>query len=96
MLLVLGVASNSLAQSLSDPIRVDLNVYTPGTIPSGIGEPVREAARLAEEWERLHPGEKIKYQQIVTTGGGEGEWLKTQLLGGIAPEIIHQNAEIAW
>src|SRR3990172_3523056 len=77
------------------PIRVDLNLYTPGTVPAGIGKPVEEAARIAKEWEQLHPGKSVRYQQIVVTGGGEGEWLKTQLMGGIAPEILHQNAEIA-
>lgn len=81
-----------------DVIRVHLDVYNPGRIPAGIGEPVQEAARLAREWEALHPGKRIKFQPIVVAGesGSEGEWLKTQLLGEIAPEIIHQNAEIAW
>jgi ABC-type glycerol-3-phosphate transport system substrate-binding protein len=89
-------SQQSSETAFSKPIRVDLNVYTPGTIPSGIGKPVQQAARLAEEWEALHPGKKIRFQPVVATGGGEGEWLKTQLLGGIAPEILHQNAEIAW
>ncbi len=80
----------------SRPIRVDLNVYTPGTIPAGIGKPVEEAAKITQEWEQLHPGKAIRFQQIVAMGGGEGEWLKTQLIGRIAPEILHQNAEIAW
>ncbi len=89
-------APGSAPGSTIRPIKVDLNVYTPGTIPSGIGKPVEQADHLAHEWEELHPGKKILYQQVVSTGGGEGEWLKTQLIGGIAPEIIHQNAEIAW
>lgn len=80
----------------SHSICVDLNVYNPGTVPAGIGKPVEEAAKATHEWEKLHPGKTIKFQPTVTMGGGEGEWLKTQLLGGIAPEIIHQNAEIAW
>jgi ABC-type glycerol-3-phosphate transport system substrate-binding protein len=78
------------------PIRVDLNVYTPGMVPAGIGEPVKEAGLLAKEWEALHPGKQIKFQPVVSAGGGEGEWVKTQLLGGIAPEILHQNAEVCW
>ena len=78
------------------PIRVDLNLYTPGMIPQGIGEPNVLAREMADEWERAHPGYKIVFQQLINTGTSEGEWLKTQLLGGIAPEILTQNAEIAW
>ncbi len=77
-------------------IRIDLNVYTPGTIPQGIGDRNKVALDIAREWEERHPGRRIRFQQLINTGSGEGEWLKTQLLGGIAPEIINQNAEIAW
>jgi raffinose/stachyose/melibiose transport system substrate-binding protein len=77
-------------------IRVDLNIYTPGTIPQGIGDPVKMADTLAEEWEAARGGPRVKYQQLVNTGTSEGEWLKTQLLGGMAPEIISMNAEAAW
>ncbi|HOD50051.1 MAG TPA: ABC transporter substrate-binding protein [Candidatus Hydrogenedentes bacterium] len=77
-------------------IRVDLNVYNPGTIPSGIGEPNKVSAELAEEWQAKRKGPKIRYQPLINTGSSEGEWLKTQLIGGVAPEIIHMNAEIAW
>lgn len=79
-----------------DAIRVDLNIYTPGTIPQGIGERNKVALDIAREWEKQHAGRHIRYQQMINTGSGEGEWLKTQLLGGKAPEIVSQNAEIAW
>ncbi|MCL5269257.1 MAG: ABC transporter substrate-binding protein [bacterium] len=82
--------------SAATTIVTDLGIYFPGNIVAGIGEPLKVSTTLADEWMRLHPGKKIEYQQIVISGGGEGEWLKTQLMGGIAPEIIHQNAEIAW
>jgi raffinose/stachyose/melibiose transport system substrate-binding protein len=77
-------------------IRADLNVYTPGFVPMGFGEPVKVARELADVWETRHPGAKIQFQLQIATGTGEGEWLKTQLLGGIAPEIVHLNAEFAW
>jgi len=77
-------------------IRVEFNFYTPGMVPQGIGEPVKQARILADEWERLHPGKKIKYRMFLQTSNTEGEWLKTQLLGGIAPEIISMNAEVSW
>ncbi|HUW59749.1 MAG TPA: extracellular solute-binding protein [Candidatus Bathyarchaeia archaeon] len=77
-------------------IRVEFNFYTPGMVPQGIGEPVKKARELADEWERLHPGKKITYRMFLQTSNTEGEWLKTQLLGGIAPEIISMNAEVSW
>jgi raffinose/stachyose/melibiose transport system substrate-binding protein len=77
-------------------IRMDLGQYTPGTIPGGIGEPVQEARRVADEWERNHPGRRIHFQLMINTGTTEGEWLKTQLIGGIAPEIVTMNTEVAW
>ncbi len=77
-------------------IRMDLNVYNPGTIPVGIGEPNKVSAELAGEWHAIRQGATIRYQPLINTGSSEGEWLKTQLIGGVAPEIIHMNAEIAW
>lgn len=77
-------------------LRVDLNLYTPGTIPQGIGEPVRMATELAQEWRAQRGGRDIVFQQLINTGSSEGEWLKTQLIGGMAPEIVNMNAEVAW
>ncbi len=78
-------------------IRADLGIYAPGMIPAGIGEPNKLANIVADEWRERNPTRRpLQYLQTVRTGTSEGEWLKTQLLGGIAPEIIHQNAEIAW
>lgn len=84
------------APSGTKVIRVDLSQYTPGTIPGGIGEPVQESRRIADEWEKNHPGRRVKYQLMINTGTTEGEWLKTQLIGGIAPEIVTMNTEVAW
>ncbi len=105
--IVLTLATCRSGDGASDPqaartgrngsvLRVDLNVYTPGTIPQGIGEPVKIARELADEWEAAHPGKRIKYQQLINTGTSEGEWLKTQLIGGVAPEIMSLNAEVVW
>ncbi|HPO15655.1 MAG TPA: ABC transporter substrate-binding protein [Candidatus Hydrogenedentes bacterium] len=77
-------------------LRVDLSQYTPGMIPGGIGEPVKAARTVADAWEQLHPNCKVKYQLMVNTGTTEGEWLKTQLIGKIAPEIVTMNTEVAW
>lgn len=79
------------------PMKVDLGMYTPGIVPGGIGEENRVAEEIYQEWRAKRKGHPITYQQILgAVGGGEGEWLKTQLIGGIAPEILSQNAEVAW
>ncbi len=91
-----GIPKAQADTSSENAIRADLNLYTPGTIPQGIGEPVKAAQDLADIWEEAHRGKKIRFQQLVSAGNSEGEWLKTQLLGGVAPEIINQNAEVAW
>lgn len=50
---------------------------------------------VADEYEALHPDVSIQFQQIASLGGEE-EWIKTQLLGGIAPEIVSINTEMVW
>lgn len=77
-------------------IRMDFIVYNPGQVPGGVGEPVQESRNVADEWEAAHPGFEVRYLLIPQTAGAEGELLKTQFLAGNAPEILHQNAEIAW
>ena len=98
LLLLLCATGAAYGQSANAEklIRVDLGQYTPGTIPGGIGEPVQESRNIADEWEAAHPGSKIKYQLMINTGTTEGEWLKTQLIGKIAPEIVSMNTEVAW
>ncbi len=88
--------SGTSAPSAAKLIRADFGQYTPGMIPGGIGEPVREARNVADAWEKLHPGCTVKYQLMINTGTTEGEWLKTQLIGKIAPEIVTMNTEVAW
>ena len=79
-------------------IHVDLGVYNAGHRPAGIGENLVMADVIARAWEAEHPNRSIKYQvlSLLNVDSGEGEALKAQLLGGIAPEIIHLNAEVAW
>ena len=102
LLVVAGMAGGATSgEAVSVPvtpgrIRVDVQLYMPGSIPTGIGEPLKVARELADEWEHLHPNRKIQFEQLIQTGTSEGEFLTTQLMGGIAPEIINANAEIAW
>lgn len=71
-------------------------LYTPGTQPLGIGEPLRAMRDVADEWEKLHPGVRVQFAVQPTLGTTDGEWIKTQLLGGIAPDIVHMNVEVVW
>lgn len=75
---------------------VNLGMYNPeNKLP--MGEPLKMSRIVAEEYMKLHPDLNIKFTQHVNMGTSqEGEWLKTQLVGGIAPDIMAQNAEVAW
>lgn len=84
------------SKSSSRAIRVDLGQLTPGLTPQGIGEPNEMANVIADEWEAMNPDHEIEHITIVVTGSGGDEWLKTQLIGGVAPEILQQNAEVTW
>lgn len=94
--LVCAFSGPAAGQSGVKVIRADLSQYTPGNVPGGIGEPVQEARKVADVWEQAHPGCRVNYQLMINTGTTEGEWLKTQLIGKIAPEIVTMNTEVAW
>lgn len=75
---------------------INLGMYTPGT-KLAFGDPLQVSQTIADEYSKLYPTLNIQFvQQVAITGSQEGEWLKTQLVGGIAPDIINQNAEVAW
>lgn len=76
-------------------IRVEMGMYTDGAATT-MGERICESGKLAREWEALHPGFKIEFGLMVGGDSPEGEWIKTQLIGGTAPAFLHQNAEVAW
>lgn len=88
--------NQSKDSSRQNTLFVSIGIYTPGT-QLAFGEPLRASADIAAEYCRLHPGVNIRFlQSAYVSGSQEGEWLKTQLVGGIAPDIIGQNAEVAW
>jgi len=104
MLLILGISvsacstreQGSLSGDRKNTLFVSLGIYTPGTkLP--LGKPLQASRGVAQEYMRRHPETRIKFiQQVDISGSQEGDWLKTQLVGGIAPDIIQQNAEVAW
>ncbi|HEX9975362.1 MAG TPA: hypothetical protein VGD14_25140, partial [bacterium] len=75
---------------------MNLGIYTPGT-KLAFGDPLQASKIIADKYTQMHPEITIKFvQQVTISGSQEGEWLKTQLVGGIAPDIIAQNAEVSW
>jgi raffinose/stachyose/melibiose transport system substrate-binding protein len=99
LLLLLACTGHERAtdpKSRKNNIYITLGMYTPG-IKLAFSEPLSAAREVADRYSRLHPDINIKFvHQVAISGAQEGDWLKTQLIGGIAPDIIHQNAEVSW
>jgi len=71
--------------------------YRPGFTPQAIGSPNGAITEVAEEYMRLHPDVHIDFRVVGFQGDStEGEWIKPQLMEGIAPDIIGVNTEIVW
>lgn len=69
------------------------NTYMPGTIPAGIGEPLRALVDVAEEFVTKHPDTRVVFRNVPSQ---RREWLITQLASGAAPDIVAVNVEDAW
>ncbi len=78
-------------------IEVFTGFYTPGFVPHGIGDPLEMFRVVGKEYEALHPDTRIVFRkQPAVAGTVEGEWVRTQLVGGVAPEIVSINTESVW
>lgn len=73
-------------------------LYRPGDQPLGVGNRLRALRLIADEYENAHPDVSINFLFQVSVGGSgaEGEGMRTQLLGGVAPEIVNMNTEASW
>src|SRR5919202_3095873 len=87
----------ALPQARTKTIRVQ-GIYRPGSRPGGVGKPIHEMADVAKQWEARNPGYTIKFEPepVLAAGQDEAQWIKTQLLGGIAPDLFNFNQENAW
>lgn len=77
-------------------IRMTPGVYMPGQRPTGVGPRITELRRAIDAYQQLHPNVRII---LVPIGGAdivEGEYIKTQIMGGIAPDIVQINVEAVW
>lgn len=71
--------------------------YRPDYRPEGIGPKNKALREVAEEYMRLHPDVEINFRLIgMAADVSEGEWLVTQLMSGLAPEIVNINREVVW
>ncbi len=77
-------------------IRMIPGEYMPGRRPQGVGERLRELEKLVDEYERLNPDVRVVMQQVGGADLTEGEYIATQIMGGIAPDIVQINAEVVW
>ncbi|MCX6378799.1 MAG: extracellular solute-binding protein [Armatimonadetes bacterium] len=60
--------------------------YTPEVSTGDNPKPLHEMTRLAREFERLHPGVRIRF--IKNPVGEYRTWMRTQLQGGLAPDVM--------
>lgn len=87
----------SLNPNREHVIEVTLGTYRPGDQPFGVGERLRAFRLVADKYEKINPTVTIEFRlQVTIARGAEGEAVRTQLLGGVAPEIIQMNTEAMW
>lgn len=77
-------------------IQVVCAIYEPGSRPQSIGEPLRAFREIADAYEDLHPDVRIDFVRVPAETRVEGEYIRTQLAGGTAPEIVAINVEAIW
>lgn len=70
--------------------------YMPGRRPAGVGEKLQGLAKAVEDYQKLHPHVKITLRNVGGADLVEGEYIKTQIHGGIAPDIVQINTESVW
>lgn len=70
--------------------------YMPGRRPVGVGERLTGLQEAKEAYEKLHPEVEIVLRQVGGADLVEGEYIKTQIMGGIAPDIVQVNTETVW
>ncbi len=84
-------------QADSKTIRVQ-GIYRPGAVPGGVGKPLHMMSDIGKQWQARNPGYTIKFEPdpVIAAGQDEAQWIKTQLLAGVAPDMFNFNQENAW
>jgi raffinose/stachyose/melibiose transport system substrate-binding protein len=66
--------------------------YMPGSVPFGIGEPLKGLAEVIKDFEKRFPDTRVEVFASPITR----EYLVTQLSSGQAPDILNVNVEDVW
>lgn len=92
------VVGQSDSASAQEPVTITMmpGLYMPGRSPLGVGPELTQLAQAAREYERVHPHVRIVLQSQGGADLTEGEYIKTQIMGGMAPDIVAINAEAVW
>lgn len=77
-------------------IRVVPGEYMPERRPTGVGERLTGLREAVEEYQRLHPHVRIDLQNVGGADLVEGEYIRTQIMGGHGPDIVRINSETVW
>lgn len=99
LLPVLAVAAALLpgrpaaAQQQELVLTVFAQAYTPELKTGDNPRPLHEFTRLAREFEQLHPGVRIQF--IKNPVGDFRTWMRTQLQGGMAPDVMWTHSDYA-
>lgn len=66
--------------------------YMPGSVPYGIGKPLRGLETVLREFEARFPDTRVQVINVPINR----EYLVTQLSSGMAPDILNVNVEDVW
>ncbi len=82
-------------------LTVFAQAYTPEISTGDNPKPLHEMTRLAHAFERLHPGVRVRF--LKNPVGDYRTWMRTQLQGGMAPDIMwahstwcNEDAKYGW
>jgi ABC-type sugar transport system permease subunit/ABC-type glycerol-3-phosphate transport system substrate-binding protein len=96
LLLVIAVALGFPARTVraeDTTLTVFAQAYTPEIKTGDNPKPLHEFTRIGEAFEKLHPGVKVKF--IKSPVGDFRTWMRTQLQGGMAPDIMWTHSTYA-
>lgn len=93
-LLMLSCLPRPAAGQEETRLTVYAQAYTPEITTGDNPRPLHEFTRLARRFEALHPGVRVEFiRSPVGPTGDYRTWLRTQLQGGLAPDIVWAHAE---
>lgn len=90
-ILLILIALTGSARAKETVITFAAQNYTPGIVTGDVSKKLHEMARIVGEWEKLHPGVKVKF--VKQPVGDYRTWMITQLKGDVAPDIISTQSE---